>query len=97
MVYLFTGIPLLDAGERGVYHSTSPRYPSTKAMESSLSSLKGKDAPFKPAVDNVGLYLVGENGETSKNEKVLGRYRRDGVDVKVWEHTVETIQKVLSK
>lgn len=44
-----------------------------------------------------GAYLLGANSEWAGKEKVLKRYREQGIAEKVWEHTQEVFEKVAAK
>lgn len=87
-------VPLAEVGERSVFHATSARYPARDASA---------DGPVTPGVPlseglNVakgtdGAYLIDWSGEPTEN-KVLARYREEGLAEKVWDHTCAVIERV---
>jgi len=86
----YFSIPIQQVGQRGLFHATSPKYPSRQMIEELKAggALDGGSLMKCSAGDN-GVYRVREKGETVDDDKVLGVYRKDGVDSKVWDHNLE--------
>ncbi|CAK7203117.1 hypothetical protein SEUCBS139899_005846 [Sporothrix eucalyptigena] len=87
LMTLFTTTPA-EAGERGLFYSTSARY--------------GVDDGLLPLSDGLvvakktpgGIFLVDAKGESADNEKVLGDLRKRNVGDAVWTHTQEVFSGI---
>ncbi|MCJ1247102.1 hypothetical protein MMC30_004313 [Trapelia coarctata] len=74
-------VPLQESGERHLYAATSEVYKP--------SGTKGGEGD----VLGKGAYLLNWGGERTE-KKILGEYRAQGVEEKVWEHTSEVFEKI---
>ncbi|KAJ0298297.1 hypothetical protein COL5a_002840 [Colletotrichum fioriniae] len=74
---------LEEAGARGLFLATSDLYDS-RGREGVVKVAEGVEGVRK---SGGGLFLVGPEGETIDNEKVLGDMRERGLDEKVWKFT----------
>lgn len=83
-------VPLSECGERHLYAATSTAFPpkTTEDKEAEKAAL-GADG-----VKGSGAYLLGSDGSTCGNEKILSEYRSKDAAKKVWEHTLEVFEKI---
>lgn len=79
-----------EAGRRALFLATAPRYAVDGADVLAPPPVPEPRAPRTPA----GVFLVGANGASVDNEKVLAPLRERGVDRKVWEHTQEVFKRL---
>ena len=92
-------IPTQESGERHLFLATSARYPA---------STGGDTAPGVPLAVGVevargtsgesgsGVYSVDQHGESAgpQVEELLGRFRKEGMVEKVWNHTEEEFKRI---
>ena len=97
---LFT-VSLQESGQRHLFHATSGRYPPAGLKESPGAGValpKGLVvAKGENGLQGSGCYLVNYDGETVGDQKLLDEYRKRGMGKKIWEHTQEVFDRVLSK
>ncbi|KAI1347645.1 short-chain dehydrogenase/reductase [Xylaria sp. FL0043] len=77
-----------DAGHWGLFISTSARY----SVDDGMVPLSG--GMEKAERTKGGIFLVNEKGDATSNERVLGAFRRRGLDEKVWAHTNEVFASI---
>ncbi|KAF2462309.1 short-chain dehydrogenase/reductase [Lineolata rhizophorae] len=87
-------VPVEESGERHLYLGTSPRFPA--------KSGKGGQENVQPAVGSDGItgsgaYIVSADQSPTGNKKVLDEYRKAGMPAKVWDRTVEVMEKATGK
>lgn len=86
MLFRLLATSVEESGERYVFQATSMKPTPTERHDSQ----SGKQA---------SVHLVDakcENGSTRSNQKVLERYRREGMVEKVWHHTMNVFADILS-
>ncbi len=97
---LFT-VSLPESGQRHLFHATSARYPPAEVKDSPAAGVvlqkgmvvaKGEDG-----LQGSGCYLLNYDGETIGDQKLLDEYRKRGMGKKIWAHTQEVFDRVLSK
>ena len=86
-----------DSGERQLFHATSPRYPSSRTLQSRDGRNPETKKAFECSVPGSGVYRVTARGETSSDTKVLGPLRDARMDEKVWDHTIEVFAQALAR
>lgn len=83
-----------ESGERHCFHATSARYPPAET--------KGEGVPLPQGVgvaegadgrEGSGRYLLGLQGETVGDKQLLGEFREEGIEGKIWEHTPSVFMK----
>ncbi|KAI1369830.1 short-chain dehydrogenase/reductase [Xylaria arbuscula] len=82
------GRSVSDAGHWGLFIATSARYSVDDGVVPLTMGI-GKAGRTKG-----GIFLVNEKGETIDNEKVLGPFRKRGVDKKIWTHTQQVFASI---
>ncbi|KAJ3565829.1 hypothetical protein NPX13_g7354 [Xylaria arbuscula] len=82
------GRSVSDAGHWGLFIATSARYSVDDGVVPLTMGI-GKAGRTKG-----GIFLVNEKGETTDNEKVLGPFRKRGVDKKIWTHTQQVFASI---
>ncbi|KAK3319444.1 hypothetical protein B0H66DRAFT_575870 [Apodospora peruviana] len=85
-----------EAGTRQLYVATSPAFVSAAEGASSRT----EDALSKLALGTdgkrgSGAYMVGQKCQAVQKQELLQRYRDDGVDKKLWKHTVGELDRIL--
>ncbi len=94
-------ISLPESGQRHLFHATSARYPPAGvkappgagvARPTGVDIARGAD--WK---DGSGCYLLGNNGETIGDKKLLDEYDQRGMGKKIWQHTQEVFDRALAK
>ena len=95
MVY----IPTQESGERHLFLATSARYPAgTSKDAASRVPLTGEVtiASGTSGVLGSGVYTVDWDGESSgtKVEKLLAKFRKEGMVEKVWNHTEGEFKRI---
>ena len=92
---------LEEVGARQLFHATSARYPPKEVMK---EGSKGVELPNGVEVAKgedwelgSGCYLLGPQGETVGDRKLLEEFRKRDAGSKVWEHTLEVFERVLRK
>ena len=97
---LFT-TSLEESGQRHLFHATSARFPPAGvrgspgagvAMPKGMVVAKGENGR-----EGTGCYLLGFDGETVGDQRILDGYRKRDYGKKIWEHTQEVFDRVLSK
>lgn len=100
LMKLFT-TSLPESGQRHLFHATSARYPPAEvkdppgagvARPKGVETAKGADWE-----DGTGCYLLGYNGETIGDKKLMDEYRHRGMGKKIWQHTQEVFDRALVK
>lgn len=89
---------LEEVGQRQLFYATSARYPPRdgqwKGVHLPDGVLIAKGADGK---DGSGCYLLGPDGETVGDGKLLEEYRSRQMGKKIWDHTEEVFERVLGK
>lgn len=102
---LFT-LGLQESGERHLFHTTSARYPPAQVKKDPdhASAPAGVGLPQGVKVaqgwdqrEASGCYLVNHDGETIGDQSLLEGYRKKEMGKKVWAHTLEVFDRVISK
>ena len=89
---------LEEAGQRHLFHATSARYPPQereqmgKQLPDGVLVAKGADGK-----EGSGCYLLGPDGETVGDGKLLAEYRTREMGKKIWEHTLGVFERVVRK
>jgi len=90
------------AGERGLFISTSARYPpaSPKSEVTGVALPAGVELA-KPSITidgkGNGVYLLGESDESTPDAAVMPGYRADGSSKRVWEDTQAVWDRALGR
>ena len=91
-------VSLSESGQRHLFHATSARYkPTAKpgagvALPRGITVAKGEDGR-----EGTGCYILNYDGETIGDQKLFDEYRRREMGKKIWQHTDEVFNRVLSK
>ena len=92
---------LPESGQRHLFHATSARYPPAGVKESpgaGVALQKGMEvAKGEDGKQGSGCYLLNFQGETIGDQKLLDEYRKRDMGKKIWQHTQEVFDRVLSK
>ncbi|KAH6647134.1 short-chain dehydrogenases/reductase [Truncatella angustata] len=78
-----------ESGERFLYLASSPDFGAQDVGNTLALGSNGKKGS--------GSYTVNEKPEAVHNDKVLVPLREDGSDVKIWEHTLGELERVLQR
>ncbi|KAH8664546.1 hypothetical protein BX600DRAFT_437087 [Xylariales sp. PMI_506] len=82
-----------EAGERFLYLASTPKITAAADSDDAKSgALLGSDG-----VKGGGAYAIDEKQEAVVNDKILKPLRENGMDIKIWEHTKEEIERVLGR
>jgi len=84
-------VPVEEAGARCLYMLTSPEFAPAEGGDAAVAVV-GSDGK-----KGSGAYAVNEKCEAVVNNKVLQRYREDGLDEKVWEYTMAEYERILGQ
>ena len=94
-------LSLQESGERHLFHATSARYPPASEKKSPSAGVElpkqVKVANGEDGKEGSGCYLLNWDGETLGDPKLLDEYRKREMGKKIWEHTHEIFDRVLSK
>ncbi|KAI4182845.1 MAG: hypothetical protein LQ346_006469 [Caloplaca aetnensis] len=103
----FFEIPVLDVGDRQVFHITSARYPPLSSSQTTSTAKPSTDtgAPLPAGIEiamgsdgnrGSGAYLMTADSEAAPTGtgKLMRGYREEGVPEKVWRHTEEIFASV---
>ena len=92
---------LEEVGARQLFHATSARYPPQEVQKGGSKGVELPDGvDVAKGVDwqvGSGCYLLGPQGETVGDRKLLDEFRKKDAGSKVWEHTLEVFERVLKK
>ncbi|RDW70263.1 hypothetical protein BP5796_08660 [Coleophoma crateriformis] len=95
-----------EAGERGLFLSTSARYPpssQTKAEQGygivplPKGAVVAKSSVVHEDGTGNGVYRVGPTDDNAGDDKVLGPYRKDGTSTKVWESITTVWERAVAR
>jgi NAD(P)-dependent dehydrogenase (short-subunit alcohol dehydrogenase family) len=96
-----TYVPLRECGERHVYLATSARYPPKEGEVAGVALKKGeKVITGADGVVGSGAYTVDDECDSAASKEVvdlLARYRKEGLDRQLWEHTEKTFVRTTGK
>lgn len=97
-IFSLVAISVEEAGERQLFHATSPRYPSARTLQSQSSEQDGSHYKpvFECAVPANGVYRVTAKSETVSDTKVLGPLREAHMPEKIWNHTIEVFGEAVA-
>jgi hypothetical protein len=94
------GVGADETGARQLFLATSGIYPPAKPASESTTAVGAptpKDVPVATGVDGKvgsGGYAVNWDGKVTGKKSILDEYHAKGVGKIVWEHTMETFQKI---
>lgn len=77
-----------DAGARHLFAATSPMFAAAEPAEALAVAGSNK-------VKGSGVYMLNEKVDSVQKEKLLGPYRAQGMDKKVWDHTMGEYKRIL--
>ncbi|PGH13901.1 hypothetical protein AJ80_06170 [Polytolypa hystricis UAMH7299] len=88
-------VPVKESGERFVFMATSKRFPpkTENAMRDKGEAEEGVERG-SDGVRGSGGYTLGWDGGFALKEKVMSKYRTEGVGKVVWEHTLDVFNKI---
>ncbi|KAI4118758.1 MAG: hypothetical protein LQ338_007354 [Usnochroma carphineum] len=85
-----------EVGQRHLFHATSARYPPRDgewkgvSMPDGVQVAEGADGKL-----GSGCYLLGPDGETVGDRKLLEEYRRREMGKRIWDHSQEVFERVI--
>lgn len=89
---------LEEVGQRHLFHATSARYPPQRGSETGVQMPEGVQlAKGADGKEGSGCYLLGPDGETVGDRKLLEEYRTREMGKRIWEHTLEVFERVAGK
>lgn len=83
-----------ESGERHLYAATSAAYPASAGEERGVAVSEGEVKKGSAGEVGSGAYLIGSDGEVRAKKKVLRELRNKDAGAKIWEHTMETFERV---
>ncbi|PYH92167.1 short-chain dehydrogenases/reductase [Aspergillus ellipticus CBS 707.79] len=83
-----------ESGERNLFLATSAAYPSAKVGGGSAGG-SGTVVASSTGKVGGGSYILGYDGKNATQEKLMADYRGREFPAKVWQHTLDTFQRVL--
>ena len=95
LMRLFT-VGVEESGERHLFLATSARYPPADVYGREVGVALPEGSQMAQGSDwevGSGCYLVGLNGETVGNKKLLDSYHELGRDKKIWEYTLSVFEQ----
>ncbi|KAM7187296.1 NAD(P)-binding protein [Naviculisporaceae sp. PSN 640] len=91
-VFRVVAISPEESGERHLWEAVDARFAALEDGEKGAAGTvvaEGSDGK-----KGSGAYTVNGKCETMSNRAVLKQYRDDGIDGKIWEHTIEELERV---
>lgn len=89
-----------EAGERGLFLSTSARYPPTEPHAPGVALSKGEKVAKSTVVTDGkgnGVYTLNERDDTAPESCVLPGYRERGIGKVIWEETQAVWDRAIGK
>ncbi|KAJ5102046.1 hypothetical protein NUU61_004268 [Penicillium alfredii] len=86
-------VNLKESGERHLFHLSSARYPARNGV--STQGVPVDPSDVSTGIDGQkgsGAYLLNWSGDSRPTRSILREYRDQGMDERVWQHTVDLLQ-----
>ena len=91
-------VTLSESGQRHLFHATSARYKPTAKPGAGVPLQQGMTVAIgEDGREGTGCYILSYDGEPVGDQKLFDEYRKKEMGKKIWQHTEEVFDRVLSK